>query len=56
MTVKELKLEIQDIWDEVEYDIEKCTCNQCYPDPDMIVRCQCAFDLYNIGGECLMTK
>ena len=39
-------------WEEVEYDIETCVCNDCSDDD----KCPFAFDLYNTDEDCLGVK
>ena len=57
MTVNETRDSLRTIWEETNYDIDiDCTCNKCYPNGEMVCKCNCAFDLYNINGDCLAIK
>lgn len=57
MTVIELKKRMKKNWDEIDMNIDKdCTCNQCYPEQQSIVRCEWAFCSYNHSGDCLTDK
>ena len=39
-------------WLKNDLDIAKCTCNEC----DEAEKCQYAYDIYNIDGDCIMEK
>ena len=56
MNVREVKENMRRFWEEVDYDIDTSTCNECYPDDDEEVKCEFAFDIYNIDGDCLASK